>query len=575
MNIFSRRGRVHGFTIVELLVVIVVIGILATLSVVAYNGVQQSARDKALLSDIENVENEITRYSVKNSGAYDSVLAWNSSQGSNPNISFTPSPGNVIVVTTTGDGYCIKAYNPDSNAKTLANAIKRGGGEVGCVDGWTTLAFGDVFTCAIASDNNAYCWGMGANGRLGNGASNDSNVPVAVTTSGALAGKTIKQLVASTSGSMCAIASDNNAYCWGRGSSGRLGNGTSNDSNVPVAVTTSGALAGKTIKQIVASLSGYMCAIASDNNAYCWGSGLNGQLGNGVSSNSTVPVAVTTSGALSGKTIKQLVVGVNFTCAIASDSNAYCWGTSSYLGNGASGNSNVPVAVTTSGALAGKTVKQLVASDNNVCVIASDSNAYCWGSGLNGQLGNGASGNSNVPVAVTTSGALAGKTVKQLALSESGYMCAIASDNNAYCWGSGSAGQLGNGASGNSNVPVAVTTSGALAGKTIKQLLAPASSTMCAIASDNNPYCWGSGLNGRLGNGVSSNSNSNVPVAVTTSGALAGKTVKRLATSGYDVCTIASDDNIYCWGQGSDGQLGNGVSSNSNVPVLVIRPEGI
>ena len=77
----------------------------------------------------------------------------------------------------------------------------------------------------------------------------------------------------------------------GAGSSGQLGNGTTSMTKVPVAVNTTGVLAGKTIKQISAGTS-HTCAIASDDKAYCWGDGYPGQLGNGSTVNSSVPVHV-------------------------------------------------------------------------------------------------------------------------------------------------------------------------------------------------------------------------------------------------------------------------------------------
>ena len=138
----------------------------------------------------------------------------------------------------------------------------------------------------------------------------------------------------------CAIASDDKAYCWGYNSEGNLGNNSTANSKVPVAVNTSGVLAGKTIKQISSS-----CAIASDDKAYCWGSNDFGRLGNNSTANSRVPVAVNTSGVLAGKTIKQISAGGTHTCAIASDDKAYCWGVGLALGNNSINNSLVPTHV--------------------------------------------------------------------------------------------------------------------------------------------------------------------------------------------------------------------------------------
>ena len=254
--------------------------------------------------------------------------------------------------------------------------------------------------CAISLSNRAYCWGSGSSGQLGNNSTTNSSIPVAVNTTGVLAGKTIKQISAGTSHT-CAIASDDKAYCWGAGSSGQLGNSSTTNSLIPVAVNTTGVLAGKTIKQISA-YGFHACAVASDNKAYCWGRGDLGQLGNNSTTNSSIPVAVNTTGVLAGKTIKQISAGSFHTCAIASDNKAYCWGsgTSGQLGNNLYTNSSIPVAVNTTGVLAGKTIKQISAGTSHTCAIASDDKAYCWGSGSFGALGNNSAANSSVPVRV-------------------------------------------------------------------------------------------------------------------------------------------------------------------------------
>ena len=254
----------------------------------------------------------------------------------------------------------------------------------------------------------------------------------------------------------CAISLSNRAYCWGSGSSGALGNNSTTNSSIPVAVNTTGVLAGKAIKQISTGFS-HTCAIASDDKAYCWGSGSNGQLGNNSTTNSSIPVAVNTTGVLAGKTIKQISAGSFHTCAIASDNKAYCWGSGSngQLGNGTTSMTKVPVAVNTTGVLAGKTIKQISAYGFHTCAIASDDKAYCWGRGDLGQLGNNSTTNSSIPVAINSTGVLAGKTIKQIS-NGSSHTCAIASDNKAYCWGSGTSGQLGNNSAANSSVPVRV-----------------------------------------------------------------------------------------------------------------------
>lgn len=521
--------RHNGFTIVELLIVIVVIGILAAITIIAFNGVARKATDVVLKNDASNLATNLGSYLVTNNDQY---VGWFSGNPAPAGTNFKVSGDNYADIATSADQkqYCIRVFNAKSSYTSAASAYTLEQPVGACAQltasdnaiaavpptsGWRSMSD----HCGIRYDGKGYCWGDNSAGGLGNGTNVNSNNPTPITMSGVLAGKTFNSI----SGT-CAIASDNNAYCWGTGGYGSLGNGTTSNSNVPVAVSTSGVLLGKTIKSLSSSGS-TTCVIASDNNAYCWGYNFAGGVGDGTTNNITSPVAVINTGVLSGKTINSISVGFYQTCAIASDNNAYCWG------------------------------------DNNF-----------------GTLGNGNTNSYTGPVAVQTSGALAGKTLKSLSVSSLRAACAIASDSNAYCWGFNGYTALGNGTSTNSSVPLPVTATGALAGKTVKSI-ASASSSFCVIASDSNGYCWGDNTYGGLANGTTA-SNSNVPVSILNSGMLGGKSLKAIGGGGSTVCSIASDDTAYCWGNTGAGQnFGNSsmyvtASGNSyaNQPVLVPQP---
>jgi Fibronectin type III domain/Regulator of chromosome condensation (RCC1) repeat/Putative Ig domain len=307
-------------------------------------------------------------------------------------------------------------------------------------------------SCAIES-SNAYCWGYNANGQLLDGSTTSSSVPVAVDTSGVLAGKTLTQITGSAEAT-CALDSAGAAYCWGANIHGDLGDGSMTDSSVPVAVDTSGVLAGKTLTQITAGAF-QTCALDSAGAAYCWGGNGSGQLGDGSTTDSSVPVAVDTSGVLAGKTLTQITTGVGATCALDSAGAVYCWGDDSngQLGDGSTASSSVPVAVDTSGALAGK---KIAAGWGATCALDSAGAAYCWGDNANGQLGDGSTASSSVPVAVDTSGVLAGKTLTQIAAGQAA-TCAVDSAGAVYCWGWNGDGGLGDGSTAaQSTVPVLV-----------------------------------------------------------------------------------------------------------------------
>jgi alpha-tubulin suppressor-like RCC1 family protein len=362
------------------------------------------------------------------------------------------------------------------------------------------------------------------------------------------------------------IAMAGPAVAWGRGGTGQLGNGGSTNSKVPVTILKSGVLAGKTISA-VAGGNNHSYALTSEGLVYAWGANNYGQLGNQGSSNSLVPVLVYTNGVLSGKRITAIVSGENHALALSADGKLFTWGWNwqLQLGNGTSVPfTNVPVAVDMTGVLAGKTVVALGTGNMHNQVVTSDGKVFTWGNGGDGQLGNGAATNSAVPVAVNMSGALSGKTV----IAASGgwqHSVALTSDGLVYTWGRGASSQLGNGATTNSSVPVAVSTSGVLSGKMIVAIGAGEYHCL-AVSSEGRVYAWGPNSNGELGNGT--NTSSSVPVPVATNGALLGKQVVTVCAT-YDSSTALTDDGqVFSWGANGSGELGNpAYAIKSLVPV--------
>jgi alpha-tubulin suppressor-like RCC1 family protein len=298
-------------------------------------------------------------------------------------------------------------------------------------------------TCAVA-DGGVYCWGLNANGELGNGTTTQSPAPVQA---GTITGAT-----AVSTGYMhsCALTGGK-VYCWGDNSRGQLGDGTTTQRTAPVLVA--GILAGKTVTAI-ATGAAHSCAVAGGA-VYCWGSNVSGQLGintSGSGSNSSVPVAVLATGALNGLTVTAVSAGEAHTCVIAGG-KAYCWG---YNNNGQVGNNTttttlVATAVTAPWAT-GATLSSISAGMYSSCVVAAGK-AYCWGDNSNGQLGNGNTTDQRTPVAVTASGVLSG-TVDQVNAGAT-HSCAV-SGANAYCWGENAEGRLGNNTITASTVPVTV-----------------------------------------------------------------------------------------------------------------------
>jgi alpha-tubulin suppressor-like RCC1 family protein len=339
-----------------------------------------------------------------------------------------------------------------------------------------------------------------------------------------------------------------------------LGDASTTNSPSPLAVDTSGVLAGKTLTAISTGYA-HTCAVA-EGRAYCWGGNGDGQLGTNSTTDSPVPVAVNAVGVLAGKTVTTISAGTLHTCAVA-DGKAYCWGANFYgrLGNNSTIGSKVPVAVDATGVLAGKTITAITAGEAHTCAVA-DGQAYCWGWNGYGQLGDDSTTNSQVPVAVNTTGVLVDKAAAAISAGYA-HSCAVA-EGRAYCWGFNSSGQLGNASTTNSQVPVAVNAVGVLAGKTVTEISAGGLHT-CAVA-DGRAYCWGENGDGQLGNNKTTASL--VPVAVDSSGVLAGRTVSAASAGRYHSCALA-EGRASCWGRNAQGQLGNDSTANALVPVPV------
>ena len=329
------------------------------------------------------------------------------------------------------------------------------------------------------------------------------------------------------------------------------------------------------------------CALASGK-VYCWGWNNNGQLGQGNTTDSSVPVEV--KGALLGKTVTAIGGSGNTSCAIA-EGKIYCWGSNS---SGTVGvNTTTSYYTTPQLVVAGNTSTTLPSSYTAtklstsgsrsylMCAIA-DGKAYCWGPNEVGQVGDGTTTTPRrLPTKVLDTGVLSSKTITSI--SQDGYkdsasggyphVCVVAS-GSLYCWGENNSGQLGR-AAGNttdSRSPVAVYASGVLSGKTIQDVGAGLRHT-CALA-DGEVYCWGLNSSGQVGDNTTTTRY--VPVKVyQETNVLQGITVNSIGAGANRGCAVTVNAKAFCWGLNSDGQIGDGTLINRKKPTesLFLRPK--
>ena len=353
---------------------------------------------------------------------------------------------------------------------------------------------------------------------------------------------------------------------WGSNGSGQLGGNNLNDSAVPVGVARAALLAGKTILTLAVG-GNHSLALCSDGTVATWGSNSFGQLGNSSTTDSLVPVALTSSGVLSGKSVVAVAAGQYHNLALCSDGTFAAWGYNFYgqLGNNSTTQSNVPVSVNTSGVLSGKTITAIACGNYQSYALCSDGTLASWGYNGNGELGNNGTGFSTLPVTVDQSGVLAGKTISAI-FAGSFHGLALCSDGTVAGWGLNAYGQLGNNTIQSAGVPVLVDTSGVLAGKTIVSVATGAYHTM-ALCADGTIAAWGSNSNGELGEGDSLSSQ--IPVAVDSSGVLAGRSVVGISAGAVHSLARCADGTIAAWGYNGGGELGNSSTVSSRVPVAV------
>jgi len=299
----------------------------------------------------------------------------------------------------------------------------------GLSSGIRSLAAGIYGTCGLTGAGAVKCWGLNAQGELGDGTVSDSATPVDVVgISGALE-------IAAGDFHACAVTGAGGVKCWGINESGQLGDGTTVDSPTPVDV--SGLSAGV---QSIAAADSYTCAVTGTGGVKCWG----GVPAGATSSLTPVDVPGLTSG------VRSITGTGNHVCALTTTGGVKCWGGDGnvgLLGNGTTSGSPTPVYV--SGLTSGVSAITARSSSRHTCALTSTGGAKCWGANTVGQLGDGTTDNPLTPVDVfgLSSGVAAVAT-------GSFHTCALMIGGAVKCWGSNASGQLGNGLQDDSLTPV-------------------------------------------------------------------------------------------------------------------------
>jgi RHS repeat-associated protein len=440
----------------------------------------------------------------------------------------------------------------------------------GLVSGMTGIAAGYYHTCALTSAGGVKCWGYNTYRQLADLTINQrltpvdvvwyryttptptptitrtpTNTPSPTPTPSSTLVSTPVFLAAGTDFS-CGLSTGGGIKCWGFNTSGQLGDGTT--TNRPIPVDVSGLT-----NSVVAISTGseHTCALTNAGGVKCWGDNVNGQIGDGTQfTDRLIPVNV--SGLASG--MAGIAAGKYHTCALTSVGGVKCWGSRYYgqLGNAtqSSGSILIPVDVI----YLNSPVVAIAAGDYHTCALTSTGGVKCWGKNENGQLGTNSTTDRWYPVDVS------GLSSGVVAIAAGGtHTCALTSTGGVKCWGNNANGRLGNGTTNQSLIPVDVSglTSGVVA-------INAGGSHTCALTSAGGVKCWGGNASGQIGNGTITDQLTPVNVSGLASG------ITGIATGSTHTCAFSTPGDVKCWGNNASGQLGDGTTNQSLIPVDVL-----
>ena len=374
---------------------------------------------------------------------------------------------------------------------------------------WAAVSTGRDHTCALTRDGRAFCWGSNDAGQL---LAHDG-------------GPEVCQVVSSVAPRACAAA--------------------------PVAVLPN-------VRFLAISSGGtHTCAIAVDRAMSCWGDNGSGQLGDAAPPRGLVRVP----GSLGFASVS---AGSTHTCAVRTDGALLCWGRNDrgQLGTGDKVASSLPVRVASN-----LTFASVSAGDGRTCARTTASVVYCWGAiWLYRQNGLEFTRDQTTPERVLGAPALASVSVGSFTT------CGADGVGVVYCWEANPYGEMGTGNTNGSTAPVQVASPARFA------MVSAGIIQTCAVAVTGAGYCWGNNTFGQLGVSPATLPErcvDSVSSCATRPMAVYGRQQFVSISTGFGnhSCGVSTRGNLYCWGLGWIGQLGDGQASyRQTIPVLVELP---
>ena len=353
--------------------------------------------------------------------------------------------------------------------------------------------------------------------------------------------------------------------CWGGGGSGELGNGATTDRSAPVTVHTSASNANAlgSVRSIEVGTA-HTCALLVNGTIKCWGAGVIGQLGDGMSADRSTPVTVRTSSSSASalSNVSAIAAGGYHTCALLANGTMKCWGYSDYgqLGDGTETERYAPVTVHSSavGSTALSGVSAIAGGGHHTCALLASGTVKCWGWGSLGQLGDGAKTDRSAPITVHassgTSSALSGVGQRAIAVGF-GQTCALLVNGTVKCWGANFLGEVGDGTTTQRKAPVTVKAGGG-SSVALSNVVAIAAGGFytCALLVNGTVMCWGADYD--------------LDPVVVVSGpgsSTALSNVVAIAAGSHHTCALLAAGTLKCWGNNDFGQVGDGTKTGRTV----------
>lgn len=405
---------------------------------------------------------------------------------------------------------------------------------------------GNLHGIGLKSDGTVWAWGMNNNGQLGNGTTNQSYLPIQVHGFNDVGFLTdvVSVSAGGDSNSSIALKTDGTVWAWGDNTYGQLGNGTTTESHTPVQVS------GLTGVVSVKMSGGHSLALKSDGTVWSWGNMPYGSLGDGVTTLSSVPLQV------SGLTNVILIsAGVTYNLALKSDGTVWAWGDNfdGQLGDGTWNDASVPVQTSITGVI------EITAAFTHSLALKSDGTVWAWGDNTNGQLGDGTNDPSLTPIQVLTGFASVA--------ARNNFSLGVKSDGTVWSWGSNSNGQLGDNTTTERLTPIQVhgeNNSGFLTGVIT---VAQGDFFSYALKSDGSMWAWGENFVSSLGDGTTNLSHTPVRVVETITPISLDNVAQVNASGDGFSFALKNDGTLWAWGRNSSGQLGDGTTNYRRLPV--------